>query len=71
MEGFWAVILVLWLIKLCVKVVSWRTTSGERAGRPRTEFKTNPRAIEEDMWPLLEEMSEYEDMEEEESQDPA
>ena len=64
-------ILVLWLIKLCVKVVGWRTTSGERAGRPRTERKTNSKAIEEDLWPLLEEMSEYEDMEEEESQDPA
>ena len=63
-------ILLLWLIKLCVKVVNLRTASGEQAGRPRTEFKTNPRAIEEDMWPLLEEMSEYEDMEEEEHQDP-
>ena len=70
MEGFWAVILVLWLIKLCVKVVGWRTTSGERAGRPRTERKTNPKAIEENLWPLLEEMSECEDMEEEESQEP-
>ena len=61
---------VLWLIKLCVKLVSWKTTSGERTRPQQTEIKVKTAASEEDIWPLLEEFSDDEDEgEEKERQD--
>ena len=61
MEGVWQVWALLWLIKLCVKLVSWRTTSGERTRQQKTEVKVKTVASEEEIWPLLEELSEDKD----------
>ena len=57
MEGVWQVLTLLWLIKSCVKLVRRRTTGEEWTKPQKTETKVKTAASEEEMWPLLEELS--------------